>query len=506
MAKYKLTKSNLLYYRQCPKRLFLSAHRPELAEFDPNKAMIFDQGHLVGEIARRLHLGGEMVQFDGDPDPAVAQTERLLKESNKPIYEATFLHDEVLVRADLLFPSEHGLRVVEVKQSTSVKAVYRDDCAVQAWVIGRAGHRVESFAVAHINNKFVYPGNENYDGLFTEVPMDDHVRALESAVPTWVEQAKEVVDSRREPVAKMGKQCKDPYDCPFLGYCSLEEPEHSVKKLPHGGKLIAELEAQGYTDLRDVPEDLLTKPVHARMRRAVISGRAELAAEARATVRALAYPRYYLDFETINFAVPIWKSIRPYQQIAFQWSCHVQHENGTLTHSAFLDTSGEFPARSSVDQLLDALGTSGPIISYSTFEKTTLTQLAELYPDLEKRINAVIERIFDLLPVLRDHYYHPRMAGSWSLKKVLPTLVPNLDYSTCGEVADGGGAQRAYIELIKPDTDAARRDHLKAALEKYCGLDTLAMVRVVEALSFITIIAGDLILVSFAPAQFKRRK
>lgn len=484
MAKYKLTKSNLLYYRQCPKRLFLSVHHPELAEFNPNTQMIFDQGHLVGEVARGLYPGGEMVEFAGDPDPSIKQTQRLLVQGDKPIYEATFLHDEVLIRSDLLFPSKDGVRVVEVKQATSVKDTYHDDCAVQAWVIERSGHHIVSFTIAHINNEFVYQGNGNYQGLLTEVSMDEHTQALQAQVPTWVTDAKKVIESRREPDIKMGKQCKNPYDCPFMEYCSLEEPEYSVKKLPYPGKLVAQLEAKGYTDLRDVPADLLTKPVHARMRRAVISGQSELDPAAREIVRALAYPRYYFDFESINFAVPIWKGAWPYQQVTFQWSCHVEHKDGSLTHSEFLDTSGQFPARACVEQLLTALGESGPIVSYySSFEKTRLKELAELYPDLAPKISAVINRIFDLWPVMKDHYYHPSMNGSWSLKKVLPTIVPDLDYADLGEVADGGGAQRAYIEMINPHTNAARKEEVRSALLKYCGLDTMAMVRIVEVLS-----------------------
>jgi hypothetical protein len=133
---------------------------------------------------------------------------------------------------------------------------------------------------------------------------------------------------------------------------------------------------------------------------------------------------------------------------------------------------------------LAALGESGHIVVYNaTFEKTRLKELAELYPDLAPRLASVIDRLFDLLPIMKEHYYHPSMNGSWSLKKVLPAIVPDLDYAALGEVADGGGAQRAYIELINPQTDATRREALRNALLRYCGLDTLAMVRIVQALS-----------------------
>lgn len=484
MAKYRLTKSNLLYYRQCPKRLYLSVYEPELAEFDPDTERIFDQGHLVGDIAKTVYSGGQTVHLDGDPDPSVEETRVLLPQEGRPIYEATFLFDGVLIRSDVLYSENGAVRVIEVKQSTSVKETYLDDCAIQSWVIEQSGHRVQSFTIAHINNQFIYEGGGRYHGLFTEVSIDSAIRERAAAVPQWVADAKAILGARRPPEIKLGPQCRKPYECPFLEHCSLEEPEYSVKKLPNAKKLIEQFEAEGITDIRDIPAGRLEKPLHQRIWRSVTSGRHEVGAEAREIIANLPHPRYYFDFETINFAVPIWAGTRPYVQHAFQWSCHIQNADGELSHADFLDISGDNPGRICAERLLEALGESGPVLVYfAPFEKTRLRELAELCPDLAGSLNAVIDRLFDLHVVMKDHYYHPDLKGSWSIKRVLPTIAPDLNYTLLGEVYDGGAAQRAYLSAIDPKTAPERKAELRKSLLRYCEQDTLAMVRIVEFLS-----------------------
>ncbi len=480
MPNYRLTKSRLLHYRQCPKRLHLEVHRPELAEFDPATERRFDQGHEVGVVAREVYGSGTLVTLNGDVSAAVERTQSLLQSLRAPVYEGTFLHDEVLIRADVILPASAGARVVEVKQSTSVKETYPDDCAIQAWVIEQSGFTFSAFALAHINNQFAYQGDGHYGNLFTEVDMAEPIGALRAEVPRWVHDAKSVVESRRAPEIKVGRHCATPYPCPFTECCHLEEPEFPVKKLPHLGKLAGQLEAEGIADIRDIPDGRLEKPLHERIRRVTISNQVELDPAAAEIVRALSFPRHYLDFETIAFAVPIWKDTRPYQQLPFQWSLHVETEPRTLAHSAFLDISGQLPLRACAEALLDAVGTVGPIIVYTSFEATCLKDLARCLPDLAERIAHVLGRLFDLHKLLHEHYYHRDLKGSWSLKVVLPTIAPELDYANLEEVADGEAAQRAFLSAIDPTTNATRKEELRLAMLRYCAHDTLALVRVAQ--------------------------
>jgi hypothetical protein len=196
----------------------------------------------------------------------------------------------------------------------------------------------------------------------------------------------------------------------------------------------------------------------------------------------LPYPSYYLDFETIGFAIPRWAGTRPYQQVPFQWSLHIEGRDGSLSHKEFLDLTGDFPARAAAEALLAAAGRTGPVFMYTGFERTCINNLADLCPDLRKELMALADRLVDLHPIVKDNYYHPDMQGSWSIKAVLPTIAPELDYSKLGEIQEGTAAQQAYVEAISPDTQIATREAIQNSLLDYCKHDTLAMVAVARHL------------------------
>jgi hypothetical protein len=191
----------------------------------------------------------------------------------------------------------------------------------------------------------------------------------------------------------------------------------------------------------------------------------------------LDYPRFYFDFETIDFAVPVWAGTRPYEKIPFQWSCHVERSPGAFEHRHFLDLSGNDPSRACAEALLRTLETAGPVIAYNAgFEKGVLAALAARFPDLAPALEAVIDRLADPLPVIRRHYYHREMRGSRSLKKVLPTISPDLAYDRLDEVKEGADAQNAYHEAIANGVTDARRNEIRDQLLAYCERDTWAIV------------------------------
>lgn len=474
-----LSKSRILLHRQCPKRLWLKVYRPELEEIDDGSQSRFATGVHVGEIARRLFPEGVLVDGD-DLGQAISDTQAILAGEKRPVFEATFQSGGVLVRADLLLPAKNGYRMVEVKQSASVKDYHLADAAIQSWVARQAKLPLASVEIAHIDSSFVYPGGGDYRGLFRYADISEPVAAMEAEVPGWVSAARETL-SGEEPRIAPGAQCETPFECPFFGYCSSPasaEDGYPPEILPYGGALAAILRGDGYTDLRDVPEGRLGNIKHRRVWRVTRSGQAELDPEAGKLIAALPYPRYYIDFETINPAVPVWAGTRPYMQVPFQWSCHVETANGAMSHRAFLADGQSDPRRLFAESLMEAVGADGPILVYSApFERSRLQELAGYFPDLAPALQAAIDRIVDLLPIAREHYYHPEMRGSWSLKAVLPTIAPELDYGNL-EVADGGMAQEAFAEIMQPETSPERRQQLRAALLLYCERDTLAMVRI----------------------------
>ena len=476
---FSLSKSKILLHRQCPKRLWLQAYKPELAVEDPAAQARFRDGNKVGDVARQLYPGGDFIDTLNRRE-ALERTAAALASGGKPIFEAAFLHNDVLVRVDLLVPERSGYRLVEVKSSTSVKDYHLEDITVQTWVMQQAGLEPSRCMVAHIDNSFVYPGGEDYQGLLKEEPVDSEIRELIGDVPGWVASSQATLASTEEPDIKPGDQCSEPFACDFANYCSPPETdvEFPVEILPYGKKMAEQLRAEGYRDLRDVPEEKLSNPKHIRVHRVTKSGQAELDQKAIDAVRELPYPRYYLDFETIAFAVPIWAGTSPYKQIPFQWSCHIEHTDGSLPHKEFLDTTGGDPRRGFAESLIKTLGTEGPIIVYNApFEGSRMKELAEAFPDLAPALLAAVDRLFDLLPLARNHYYHPDMKGSWSIKAVLPTIAPELDYSNL-TVSHGGMAQDAYLDLIGKELSDLEKGELRKALLAYCKQDTLAMIRV----------------------------
>lgn len=474
-----LSKSRLLSYRQCPRRLWLHTFRPELAEDDAAAAARFATGTQVGEIARNLHTDGLLIVGETLARSLTLTRQALQATPKRPLFEATFEHDKVLVRADLLLPVRKGYRLVEVKSTTTVKDPHYEDAAVQAWVTREAGMTLAAVEIAHIDNAFVYPGNNNYGSLFTHVDVTRETQALGREVPAWVKGARHTL-AGKEPDIEIGDQCHQPYDCPFFGYCNPDSEDtegYPPEILPHGKTVAKELRAEGYTDLREVPKGRLTKENHVRVWKASVTGKATLDLQAGKLLRKYPYPRYYFDFETINPAVPIWAGTRPYQQVPFQWSCHREDKNGTVVASEFLANDAEDPRRACAESLLKAVGKSGPVFAYNaSFESLRIKELGAAFPDLKTSLDAVNKRFVDLWPIAKKHYYHPDMRGSWSIKAVLPTVAPELNYENLN-VADGGKAQVTFMEMLHPDTRARRRKVLRAWLLEYCNQDTLALVR-----------------------------
>lgn len=477
-----LSKSRILAHRQCPKRLWLQVHKPELIETGASSEARLAAGTYVGEVARELYPGGLLIDNE-DLRQCLADTTRALASSPCILFEATLQYDGVLIRADLLLPEESGYRLAEVKSSTSVKDYHYDDAAVQAWVTRKAGVLLDRIEIAHIDNSFIYPGSGDYRGLLKHADITREVCALESEVGNWAEAAR-ITLAGEEPIIAAGTQCGTPFECPFRAHCQpVAENEAECfppEILPYGKKLAATLRAEGFEDLRDVPGDRLEKARHQRVWRTTISRQAEIDPAAGRYLTSLSYPRYYLDFETIQFAVPIWAGTRPYAQIPFQWSCHVETAPDVFMHHAFLADGQTDPRRDFAESLLRVLGTTstdaGPILVYNQgFENSRMRELAIAYPDLAASLHSAIARVVDLLPITRAHYYHPDMRGSWSIKAVLPTVAPDLAYDKL-TVADGGMAQAAFREIMHQETISERRDQLRQALLEYCALDTLAMV------------------------------
>jgi hypothetical protein len=478
-----ISKTKLLSYLQCPKRLWLEQYSPEIEDEEAIDQAAIETGRVVGEMARQVYGrgAGRLVSHNRGLRAAVAETGQLLAGGGtEPIFEATFDHDGVTVQVDVLDRSAGAPRIVEVKSSTTVKDHFLSDCAIQAWTLQQAGIELAGIRLALIDSEFVYTGDNDYAGLFHEVDLSDDVAGLTLTVPDVVAGARGTLEALDEPEQTIGTHCRSPYPCPFFDHCSPEQGEYPILGLGGRKEPLYELMLAGARDIRELKPEQLANESQQRIWRQTVAGTAYIGPELASFVSALPYPRYFLDFETIAFAIPIWAGTSPYEALPFQWSCHIDDGAGTIRHEEFLDLSGEPPMRQLTEALLATLGDDGPIIVYTPYEKRVLNALADRYEDCRAGIEAVIGRIVDLHPIAKAHYYHPDMRGSWSIKALLPTIGAGIDYGSLDEVRDGEAAQAAYLEAIHADTSTERRELLRAALQAYCELDTEALVRLVE--------------------------
>jgi hypothetical protein len=484
-----LSKSKIIAFRQCPKRLWLELHKPELRD-DSASEMVFQIGYEVGDVARGIYdpdHGGDLIDIGqlGHAE-ALLRSSALLNEGRAVVFEAGVSVEGALAYADVMIPdrSEEGLRwrMVEVKSSTSVKDYHHDDIAVQTYIAVNSGINLASVSLAHIDNGFVYQGDGNYQGLLHEVDLTNEALSRGDEVKSWIEGAHAVALLDSEPEIATGAQCSTPFACGFCGYCNraVVTPEFPLSSLPrlHPSRR-EKIEAAGHDDLRQVPDEFLNSIQH-RVKQCSISGEAYFDGEgAAADLSPYGFPARYLDFETVMLAVPIWKGCRPYQQIPFQFSVYRVDEDGGLEHAEFLDLSGQDPSGAFARGLIEQCGNEGPVFVYNAaFEKTRIRELADRFSELAPKLLGINSRIVDLLPIARDRYYHPSQHGSWSIKALLPAICPDLSYSQLDGVQDGGMAVESYKEAIAPGTTPERRFEISRQLREYCKLDTFAMVRV----------------------------
>ena len=482
-----LSKSKITSFEQCPKRLWLQTHRAELAELDAGAEARFAAGHEVGDAACALCPGGVMIEAEPDLAAALQRTQDLISASAQaPLFEATFAHDGVLVRVDIMEPDGlGGWHVAEVKSSTSRKDYHVADLATQLWVLREAGVQVSSAAIRHLNNQFFLTEEGSYHGAFVDTPSLEDAKPLALKRPKLIAEIRSVLGSE-EPARDPGDHCHDPFPCEFVAYCSrdLETARYPVSSLPRTGRQLAAKWAEhGIVELEDVPPGSFTNAVHARIHEATLSGIPYHDVEgARRIIGDWAYPRSYLDFETIAFALPRWLGTKPWEQVPFQLSAHIEDRAGQITHREFLSLDRKDPRRACAEALVAQIPEDGTVIAYNAaFERTCILRLAERFSDLAEDLKAIAARIVDLLPVTREHWYHRDQGGSWSIKAVIPTIPTASTYDEL-DVGDGSAAQMAYLEAINPGTWPERRQHLEQGLKAYCAKDTFAMIEVLRHL------------------------
>lgn len=499
-----ITKSDLQSFLQCPRKLWLEHKRRDLIPADDQT--IYRRavdGNIVGEQARK-QLGPNIIwpRSAGDQVDAADNARRLLAESpSMPAAEVPMYHDGLYARADALVPDGGGYVLRETKASTfplkkdkvtpdSPEEHHLNDLAIQVWVMQKSGLPMARGELNLLHSRWRYPGGGNYSGLFRQMDVTTEVQSRVTNVPQWQQDAERTL-TQDMPVVVTGKQCADPYACPFKPFCETRDPpgpEHPIELLPDSaGKRLAKKlrETKGYTSIIDPKPDELTgaqAELYKRIQQAHRTGAPVLVPGIQKVMAAFPHPRYYFDFEAIDLPVPRWAGVRPYEHIPFQWSCHIERRPGIFEHDEFLDLTGNDPSLPCIEKMREVIDPDdgGPIFVYwATYEKSRLQELAERHPEHSALLEQYIARLVDLWPLVKENFYHPAMRGSFSIKKVLPVIAPDLDYGDLDEVQEGTGAQVAYLfAVFDPATKPERKADLENKLRTYCRQDTWAMVEV----------------------------
>jgi predicted RecB family nuclease len=484
----RISKSKFVAGRQCLKRLYWQVHEPELAaQPDAATEVIMEQGHQVGLLARQLFPGGVGVDGSAGLEQAIRATRELVANPEVPaIFEGTFENSSVLVRVDILQRRRDGRwRLVEVKSSTQVKEEHLDDVGIQYRVLSRSGLDVASACLAHVNRNYVRDGAIDPRRFFKIRNLTRRVQRLQPKLTFQLRAEFTVLNMPKPPDLPAGPHCTNPVTCEFYDRCNLPRPDDHVGYLPRiHASAMDELEELGIESIHDIPEDFELTEIQRRAASCVQTGEPWYDSEAlKAELATLSYPISYLDFESVNPAIPRFAGMRPYQQVVFQFSVHRQKELGAQPeHFEFLAMEASDPRREFIASLCSVLGESGTIAVYNiAFESGRLSELAEWLPEFAERIKNIQARLWDLLPVVRNRIYHPAFAGSYSLKAVLPAFLPSMSYAGMA-VGNGQDAGLAWESLVHGDLACDERDRIRKALLDYCGRDTLALVKLITKL------------------------
>jgi predicted RecB family nuclease len=482
-----LSKSRFLAGLQCHLRLWYQCYERELIpEVPPSQQAIFDAGHQVGELATQLYPGGVLIDAPYyQHNQAVQSTLKAMKDPDvKAIFEAAFMFGGVRIRVDILERSDNETwNLVEVKSSTSVKEVYLPDVAVQHYVLKGCGLKVDRAGILHINNQYVYDGkNLELESLFSFEDLTDLSASMQPELTGQLDQLKAMLAEDSAPVIRPDRHCHKPYDCEFWDHCTKDMPEFWVYNINGiGQEKLDELAEMGIQDISDIPASFPLSHIQDRIRTSVTDRQEYISNQLEAELNDMEFPIHFLDFETIGLAIPRYANTRPYQTIPFQWSDHILYQDDHLDHREYLSNEDRDPRGEFTRTLLDALGTEGSIVIYTSYETGVLNSLIEHFPQYAEALQAVIDRFIDLYKIIRNHYYNPNFYGSFSLKYVLPALVPELSYEKLF-IQDGMQASLDYLRMIDPATAEDEKAKIKGDLLIYCGQDTLAMVKIRDAL------------------------
>ena len=491
-----LSKSKYVQVWNCPKGAWIQKYHPELVVMDENAKARIRAGHEVGALAQGMFgpcVDVTVLKEDGSLDLSamIERADREMSLGTPVICEAAFSYEGLYCAVDVLRKDGDGWAIYEVKSSSDGEQdKYIADVSYQKYVLEHCGVKVTGVFLVCIDTDYVLGPDGVVDpaGFFRINDLWEQACAeQENTVPEVLREAERVLACEEEPSVDLAENCKD---CGFFGWCGRDLPSPNVfqlYRLPK--KKMIEYYRQGLVSFEDLEKAKVIKNDKQQRQmdywlrdRGVWVDREPL----RDFLSKLTYPLYFLDFETMQPAVPFCVGTHPFAQIPFQYSLHyILSEGGELLHKEYLAESGTDPRRGIAEALCRDIPADACVTAYNKqFECGRLRELAAAFPDLSEHLLAIEGNIMDLLePFQKGWYYRKEIGGSFSIKKVLPAICPDdpeLDYHELEGIHNGAEAMSVFPEIqymASEEQEKARKNLLA-----YCRLDTLAMVKVWEEL------------------------
>ena len=483
-----LSKSKYLAGLQCLKLLWTHYHaKDKIPPPDSKTQAKFDQGHQVTDLYHSLFPEGVLI--DGEPsdyDGLIIKTQEALA-LKKTLFEPAFKHKRSFARADVLKPNRDGSwDLYEVKSSTSVKDIYYPDVAFQKYCYEGAGINLRNVFLVCINNEYVKNGPIDAKALFLQEDVTEKAEELSQGIEENINQMVDILKQAKCPDIKIGLQCGEPYECALKEFCWSFLPKENVFILNRIHKKKAfELIDSGVTHIKDIPGDYSLSVSQRVQCDCHTNGQAKVdPAALKAFLDELQFPIYFLDFETVGPAVPVYDESRPYQQVPFQFSLHILPAWGKeASHHAFLAETRDDPRPELLSKLETLIKGKGSVLSYNmSFELARLRESVAVYPKYEAWFRGVEKRFMDLIvPFRKFDYYDPKQMGRTSIKNVFPALTGGTYEGL--EIGEGGTASLEYGRVMfSNDISPDDKDRVLRGLEEYCKLDTQAMIDILQVL------------------------
>ena len=491
-----LTKSKYVAGMQCPKFLWLDRNMPEQKKEQDDTRMLI--GKKVGELA--MSYFGEYSEIVFDPqnfDGMLSETKRLLESGTEIITEAAFSHEDNFCIVDILRKVNGGYEIIEVKSSTGTKddeaarvdTVYLDDMAYQYYVLKNCGLNITKVCLMRLNSGYTRSGALDLQQLFVLTDCTELILTMQEGIQSCINHIKAIAMQKDEPEREISSSCKKT-GCAYADWCFRHLPENNVFQIDWsmwGSKKDAAYR-EGYVTFEDMlGNPTLNEQQLLQIETAINNLPPHIEPHSiRQFLSGLSYPLYHLDFETFQQAIPLYDGVKPYQQIPFQYSLHIQDKScEEPVHKEFLAKEGQDPRRALSERLCADIPPDVCVLAYNApFEKTQIKNLAKHFPDLAEHLMRICGNIQDLaVPFKKGYYYCREMGGSYSIKAVLSALCgddPELDYNKLELIQNGGDAMNAFAALHEQSPEEIVK--IRAALLAYCKLDTLAMVKVLEKL------------------------